>query len=414
MLRIFHNPPPFIMRQKRRRHATPTMASLCRRTKHRRSMVRVGMVLLACYPTVTAFQLRSSTPAQQDTSRIPNRTVVQSKKEIPLDTSSPRKQISEDPRSAPPKVPSGARVGSSPSETAEPSSKKSWADRYLWTPGSGIFLGIVVTVLGTFAYDRLKRRIWIRSICRQRRGVVEDIQSLYLHRIEPTERVSPTYVTHCLSKPEACFRSARHFRYLAKRNALPPVMHILLAAKCQGEVVGLLKAIYIHKVRMIFIAYAAVQAGDASLERKAMGRILTHLQRVLDSSSPVEWVSFELTTSDPRTARAKDRLFRQHAQTFGIEIKRVDVEYLQPDLDCVEIEHCKEESASLYLGSTRGTPRHMDLPTLKQLIDSIFLDVYVPTWLIDRVATDEPLLKQYVVGLSDLILDGAPQQVRLV
>jgi hypothetical protein len=191
-------------------------------------------------------------------------------------------------------------------------------------------------------------------------------------------------------------------------------MHILLAAKCQGEVVGLLKAIYIHKVRMIFIAYAAVQAGDASLDRKAMGRILTHLQRVLDSSSPVEWVSFELTNSDPRTARAKDRLFRQHAQTFGIEIKRVDVEYLQPDLDCVEIENCKEESASLYLGSTRGTPRQLDLRTLKQLINSILLDVYVPTWLIDRLATDEPLLKQYVMGLSELILDGAPQQVRLV
>lgn len=393
------------------------MSSLCRRTEQRRSRARVGLFLVACYPAIIASQLRPSNPIRQDTSSLilPSQAVAQRNIKIPPDSSSPREQVSTDQRPAPAKLPSGARDGSSLSETVtEPGSKESWADRYLWTPVSGIVLGIAVTVLGTLAYDRLKRRIRILAVCRQRRRVIEAIQSLYLHRIEPNERVSPTYVTHCLSMPEACFRSARHFRSLAKRNALPPVMHILLAAKCQGEVVGLLKAIYIHNVRMIFIAYAAVQAGDSLLERKAMGRMLTHLERVLDPSSPVEWVSFEVTNSDPRTARAKDRLFRQHAQTFGIEIKRVDIEYLQPDLDCAEVEQCKEEPASLYLGSTRGTPRQIDLHTLKPLISGIFLDVYVPTWLIDRVATDEPLLKQYVVELSELILDGAPQQVRLV
>lgn len=289
-----------------------------------------------------------------------------------------------------------------------------WVDRYLWTPLSGIFLGFIVTVLGALAYDRLKRRVSIKIVHRNTRNVVDEVHSLYLHRIDPADRVAPNYVTHFLSSPQLCIKSVRHFRSLARRSTVRPVMHLLIAAKCQGEVVGLLKAIYVHSVRMLFIAYAAVQSGDSSLERRSMSKILSQLQRLTNPLSPVEWIAFELTTSDKNLARAKDRLFRQHAKTFGIDLKRVDIEYLQPDLDCAQIADCHEEPASLYVGSTRGSYKHLDLAKLREILDAILLDIYLPTWLIDHDPQEAPALQTYVLGLAELILQKSPQKVALL
>ncbi|HEY4100213.1 MAG TPA: hypothetical protein VGM20_04970 [Gemmatimonadales bacterium] len=287
-------------------------------------------------------------------------------------------------------------------------------DRYLWTPAAAAVFALIATVLATLLYDRMKRRITVTYICRPQRALVDEIHSLYLQRIEANERVSPEYLTHCLNGARDCVTSGQDLFNLDRRSDLPEVMHLLLAARYQGEVVGMAKAIFVASASVLFIAYVAVQPGVASVERRAMRLLLAAMAKVARSDGPVRWVAFELTNTDVKVTHAKGRLFRHHARSLGIDLKRVQFEYLQPDLDCVALDKCEEVPAELYVAAIDGTPTAIPLPELWAIMRGIMVNIYVASWLIDHSATDRPALETYVLDLTKLMLDGLPDPVPLI
>lgn len=383
---------------------------------HSRRPIAIGVIGTVLVTSIILLSARLSllpaSPSETQTSGTQATGTTQSQEQRPTESTG------STPPPTPEPVPAGPAKTVPAVEVAPPPASASgadWVERYLWTPVSGLILGVIVTVIGTILYDRLKRRVRIQVLHRNRRRVVDEIQSLYMERIDPSERVSPKYVTDCLNHPEICIRSAREFLSRARMpGALPPVLHLLVAARCQGEVVGFVKAIYVSTTRMLFIAYSASQGGEGTLERRAMRRLLGYLREVVTPTGPVDWITFEIMNSNKPAAMAKERLFRQYAHTFGLALQRVDIEYLQPDLDCVELDQCREESAFLYLGSRVGSMRAIDAATLRRLVESIFLDIYLPTWLIDRSPPEGPGLEEYVRGLADLILDRAPSRIALL
>jgi len=168
----------------------------------------------------------------------------------------------------------------------------------------GIIAAVIATVVGALLYDRLKRRVRVVFHHCNKPREIDEIHSLYLQRVADRDRVSPLYITNCLDRPRLCFKSARHFLSLAKRDALPRVVHILATARCEGKAVGLLKALYVRSAKLLFIAYVAVQADDQYLYRRALQRLLSDLQSVAGPDGPVDWVAYELVGSDPIRASA--------------------------------------------------------------------------------------------------------------
>lgn len=290
------------------------------------------------------------------------------------------------------------------------------SERYFWTPLSGFVAAIIAGVIGMLAYDRLKRRVRTMIVHNRSQGrVLDELQSLYLLRIDPNVRISPHYLTHFLQTPTTSLPSARAFLRQARQHRLLPIMHLLIAAKAQGEIVGLLKALYLNSAHLLFVAYAAVQANEEGpMERRALMRLFGTLKEFVVPGTPIEWIAFELSTTDLAAAKCRERLFRQHAKTFGIDIRRVDIEYRQPDLDCIQLESCHEEPAALYLGATRGTPKTLDLPVLRQLLQSILYEVYLPTWSIDHTGEEQAALRRYVSQLTDDMLRAAPERISLL
>lgn len=286
---------------------------------------------------------------------------------------------------------------------APPSDDESWFDRYVWSPVGGLVLGVVMAVSGALIYDRLKRRVRIVAMSHYKSKLVDQIHSLYLDRIEPTDRVSPLYVTDCLRSQSICVTSPRSF-VSECRKTQPPLLHVLLAALCQGEVVGFLKAVYLRRVQTLFVAYVAVRAEQASVEARAMRGLLDQLHRLAVATGVVKWVAFEVTTAHPQRAAARVRLFRQHGQRYGLDPKRLDISYLQPDLDCRNLRQCQEEPAQLYLAGVDNTPRRISLDVAAELIEALYLDLYLSTWAIDHDRSQVPALRQYVIGLSRHVL----------
>jgi hypothetical protein len=314
----------------------------------------------------------------------------------------------------PTRVDSPRGAASRPSlQDSHQSAPESEASRYVFNPTRELIIGIIMAVVAALIYDRLKRRIRVRFIAKSKPGTVDEVHNLYLHRIDPTERVSPAYLTNCLSTSGSCARSARQFLSDSRRGRLPKMLHILVVATCHGDVVGLIKATYVDSVRMLFIAYAAIHSSEASVERRAMRKMLNKLAKLTVADGPVDWITFELTNSDSSSAAAKARLFRQQAQTLGVVLRRVDVEYLQPDLDCAKLDDLHEESAQLYIGSTRGPVRQIDSGVLRRLVDAIFIDIYLGSWMIDHEPTDEPGLRAYADQLASRVVPTVGSHIEL-
>lgn len=285
-------------------------------------------------------------------------------------------------------------------------------DHYLWNPLSGL----VLAVLGMIAYDRLRRRIKVQYVSRHKDQVVQEVHDLYLERIDPSERVPPTYVTHCLRKPESCIQHERHLRELADRGNRNgcDTMHLLLAAWCYGEVVGILKGMYIRRARMLYVAYAAVSAENPAIQRRVFPLLLWHLQTIVSKCSGIDWLVFETTTANGERSNAKDKLFRHHAERFGVELRLADCEYLQPDLEYPVQRTSTEQPANLYIGATRTrTGSHMKRETFEQILSAIYFDVYLATWNAHHPDANQDDLREYVVTLRDIVLSGLPPNVML-
>lgn len=288
------------------------------------------------------------------------------------------------------------------------------AEKLVWLLVSGLLLAVIAAVLGTLIYDRLRRSVRIRVVSDPKSPHVSKVHALYLQTIAPAERVSPAYLTDYLSKPGLGICSVRRFFRQAGRGCLPPASHLLMTATCQGEAVGLVKAIYVASQRLLFIAYVAVQAEDASVERRAIQGLLAKVRAFTQPPSPVEWIAFEITNDDTRQAKAKERLFRQYGQMLGVDVKRIAIDYLQPDLDCAVMSENAEEPAMLYLGSARALPPDVSRPLVASILEAILCEIYLPMWLIDHPISARPGLESYVRDLAGLFLQGVPDRVRLV
>lgn len=275
--------------------------------------------------------------------------------------------------------------------------------------------GILVTVLGTLAYDRVRRQVKLRVVSRPSRRIEQEVQSLYVERIESGDRVSPQFITHFLADPRNCVRGVRWFRRVTNRAGdLPPVLHLLLTAHSRGDLVGFVKAMYIRSTRVLFLAYAATQRGEGALERRTMQSMLERLRKYMTPGGPVDWVAFEVTDTVAPSANAKERLFRHYGQAHGLDIRRAALEYLQPDLDCIDLGHCREQTARLYLGRVGASASTIDSEHYRAIIRSIFFELYLPTWMLDNDVGREPARAQYVNDLLELIMHTAPSNIELV
>jgi hypothetical protein len=278
--------------------------------------------------------------------------------------------------------------------------------------GLAVLVGVIITVLGSWVYDRIKRKVRIVTLHKADTKMIDEVHSLYVQRIEPDERVSPRYLTYCL-ETQSCVKSSRHFHRSVVGRNVTAVSHVLLVAMSRGDIVGLLKAVYADRARMLYIAYAAVQFGDASVERRAMRKFLQKLKELTPSHGRIRWIVFELLATDKAATGGKDRLFRHYAQSFGVTVRRVDLDYLQPDLDCAKLDECKELPAILYLGSPQGTPSQIPLPDLREIVRGI-LDIYLECWRLDHDPQEFAGLEAYARGLEDLIFQGAPSHIQLL
>jgi hypothetical protein len=178
--------------------------------------------------------------------------------------------------------------------------------------------------------------------------------------------------------------------------------------------VGFLKAIYLPATHVLYVAYSAVQDGESALERRTMRKILNELRAFTIPPTPVKWIAFEIANVDAKLAKAKERLFRQYAELFGVQLRRVGIDYLQPVLDCVEMSSSQELPSLLYLGAVGETPRSIEVDVLRQIIENMLFGMYVPMWLIDRPSDEAPTLSAYARSVVDLVLTGAPSRVALV
>ena len=357
----------------------------------------------------TATDLKSTKPAR----RIPF------KAKVPAPPVAPAPALSKGRGSTPgstdqPKQHDNANSGSTAAPAIakpQPAPSPTWSDNYFLIPAAGA----VFAFLATLIYDRIiKRRLVIAVLSRHHIRTVDSLHGLYLQKIDPSERISPRYLTHCLDSPALCIRNPRHLWRLPSTTDLSASRHIVIAAKCQGDVVGFLKAIYLPATQVLYVAYSAVQDGESSLERRTMRKILNELRAFTILPTPVKWIAFEIANVDAKLAKAKERLFRQYAELFGVQLRRVGIEYLQPDLDCAEMSSNQELPSLLYLGAVGETPRSIEVDVLRQIIENMLFGMYVPTWLIDHPSQEAPALGAYARSVVDLVLTGAPARVALL
>jgi len=283
-----------------------------------------------------------------------------------------------------------------------------------------IAVGIATAFVGGFlcyvAYGRYQRRVRV-SLLRKGSPRSRDFVRIYCDLIHDEDQIEPECILKYVNNSSRSPRNALVVRWAAWRNVRTPLHFVLLAYR-EGQVIGFINAIYLPAAKTCFIAYVgAERGGDLANGRviMCMLRKLSRLLAPLTRRGLCDWAVYELTHRDSSARRmARFRLFRNYAQSYGLNAYRVGIPYYQPDMAVDDYELTTRSRADLVVVPLDETGARMtSLPILwvHQLVESIYIEVYLASWHHRPELTDK--YKRYLKDVADRVTASAPDLVPL-
>lgn len=310
-------------------------------------------------------------------------------------------------------------VNSPPQIASNPSSGATASlGSLLW----GFVGGVIVAAIGGFIayrlYDWYKSRVTVVFAQKTGSRGTREFAGLYTQLIDEDDRIDPERVTRWLRFRERSPRSVKALRQAAERYP-GRSYHIFLLAKSSLGVVGFLKSVFIPSAKVMFIAYVGAEGVPKAGQRAVMSAMASTQQELLRSLDGLcEWVAFEVTHEDKpkRRVEARCKLFRDYVGIMGFRAYRIQMDYLQPDLDPLHSGAARAETkAYLFvvpLRARKDVRKTISHSTAAGIVSSIYRDVYAEAF--EDMADVHYEYRRYLQDLEVHVLSGLPNNLELV
>ncbi|MEX2227562.1 MAG: hypothetical protein WEB52_14055 [Dehalococcoidia bacterium] len=276
-----------------------------------------------------------------------------------------------------------------------------------------VLAGLLGTLLAMLAYDRIRARksVRVRRMKKSSDRDVEAMVELYERLFAEECRVDSAEVVSWLDEDRALRKTKTH-----------TCLHFFFVGKVNDKVVCMLKAIYSTEWKFLFIAYYGIDTTENLARRrcapdmlKALGRLVTKELRGCRA------IVFEVQAPDQRLSekqnaerKARIRLFRETARRLGINIFKVDVDYLQPQMVVAANGKYSEESMALMYAPLNATPiaqGNLSRAAIMEILRFVYLEIYRPIFRHD--AAKDFAYQSYLNSLLNLYEADLPDSCAL-
>lgn len=180
----------------------------------------------------------------------------------------------------------------------------------------------------------------------------------------------------------------------------------LYIVKSRKAVIGFFYAEYHKKNKLLLISYIAA---DSNSRQEVSKIIADHLRKKLKKElKDCKGVIFEL---EKEGAEQRIRLFRHAANICNIDLKALDINYIQPKIKNWEPNY-KEKNQVLVYGSTQGQTldQWISKEEVVLILDTIYNEWYVSAYEDDPEHYEE--YKAYIKKLFDKSVNELPDRIQ--
>jgi len=205
--------------------------------------------------------------------------------------------------------------------------------------------------------------------------ILDDVIEFYLEKIHYSERVSPSFIKFFLDSEKHNITTIKNLEIACNKSLAPK--HILLASKFEGNIIGIIKIIYLCDINSFFIAYYAAKPNKNCSSSAILNSILDFL---IEKIELVDNIYYEICENeeDKRESEAKSRLFKHYAESRNFSVNCIIKNYLQPEISAFDEGFLEPVPAKLY-----SLSRHtyiQNINSTKNALQSIFKGVYADSF----------------------------------
>lgn len=269
-------------------------------------------------------------------------------------------------------------------------------DLDLSTVVTALIIPLALTILGVWLAMKWRDKLRVRVVPRMKDAEFQELSALYCDRVPDYERVPPKHFRAFFGR-EYSARSVRDFRRRTKASDGP--VHLLLVARTSKDICGFLKAIFVPDTRCLFLAYL-VTARANNNEEGSVAQLLLSSVLTACRTTTIQSIVCEICVQSQSTHGAKARLFRHYASAHGLQLRRIEAKYQQPEICAFDAGDCTLTEAQLYIAYLDSPVQNawasMTRDQYQALVSAIYKNVYLMSY-----ALAEPQLRdRYVAFLK--------------
>lgn len=243
-------------------------------------------------------------------------------------------------------------------------------------------LTILGAILGVWLQRKMRDKLRVKVVPKLNGKQFEELSALYCDRIPDYERVPPNHF-RAFFRREHSAKSLRDFRHRIRQATAP--VHLLLVARTSKGICGFVKAIFISDIRCLFIAYLVTAPWSNHEDRTVTQKLISSLFAAYQDST-IKSIVYEICAEPRPKNKAKARLFRHHASTFGLKFRRIATKYQQPEICSFDAGDCKLTNAELhiaYIGNQAENAWHsIERAEYEKLVSAIYKNVYLMSYAV--------------------------------
>lgn len=265
----------------------------------------------------------------------------------------------------------------------------------------GIIIGILGVLIAVFAiYFPIYYSKRINTIILKEKSTQDFNRAitLYFDRIPDEQRIPPDHLKKSLN-PDISAVSKKDFRKRVKKG--DNIVHLPIIAKCEGEIIGFLKAIYVKEGNFIFISYLISKSFKERESSLVTTRMIKLMKKCIDELKYIDYVVYEISIDNDGQHKSKERLFKQISRLNNLKSYYIATDYKIPEICSFDEGECEVYDANLFLTPLKSDQLEIGKQKYIELVKSIYTNIYLETY----VVSEPELVDNYKVFLEMIMAE---------
>jgi molecular chaperone GrpE (heat shock protein) len=251
-------------------------------------------------------------------------------------------------------------------------------------------------------------KVWINriSVKRVKKKTDDLYEALELYRVSFNDK-------SVMDSSEEMENWIAQISELNKSNETKWIIYLYIV-KTKHDVIGFFYAEYNKVKKYLLISYIAVDK-EKSKNKKVTEKIAKRLKRELRSSlKDCKGIIFELEMNSDNNEEesSKFRLFNMVAKKFNVTLKRLKIEYIQPNIKPWDINYNERKQILVYghtnknsIGNTISKEEYIDM------LDALYNEWYVSAY--EDSSEHYEGYKEYIKNLFEKSVSSLPEKITI-